>query len=322
MGKTLEQIYREASDLKRETPEAYYRRALQESADLGGTVQEIRQQAAAHFGEDVLITDPAEIARRKAFSDKARAKVVMDVVKVGSLYSVPHKDSWRPYSLLYDRANTVEAEKNNIEFEKFAGQKPSAEKGQYMFRRLYSLMNRCDADRVRTMKDMSDAELVENARDIIYANYLAGELATLTSQAGNPYQFSNWQMTQLKEYGDLFGAELGEAMFRLANIVSPCYPYVSPQKLMQLSDDTLAKVHSDEGVSPALADMASGITLTRYGMLEKQVANLENQLKAEGLDLRAPGVEFTSSKNKIVKNGYDYRLFFSGRISVYYGAQR
>ena len=180
MGKSLEKIYREASDLKREAPEAYYQRAVRESADLGGTPETIRQQATAYFGEDVLITDPAEIARRKAFSDNARAKVVMDVVKVGSLYSVPHKDNWRPYSLLYDRANTVEAEKNNIEFEKYAGQKPSAEKGQYMFRRLYSLMNRCDADRIRQMKDMSDAELVANARDIIYAITLSGELATLT----------------------------------------------------------------------------------------------------------------------------------------------
>ena len=183
MGKTLEQIYREAAFLKGETPEAYYRRALQESADLGGTVQEIRQQAAAHFGEDVLITNQAEISRRKAFSDAARAKVVMDAVKVGNAYNVPHQDAWRPYSLLFDHANTVEAEKNNIEFEKFAGQKPSAEKGQYMFRRLYSLMNRCDVDRVRQMKDMSDAELVENARDILYANNLAGELATQIGRA-------------------------------------------------------------------------------------------------------------------------------------------
>ena len=94
-------------------------------------------------------------------------------------------------------------------------------------------------------------------------------------------------------------------MFRLENIVNPCYPYVSPQKMMALSDGTLAKVHSDEEVSPVLADMASGITLTRYGMLEKQVATLENQLKAEGLDIRAPGVEFTDSVNKSTKDGYD-----------------
>ena len=307
MRKNLERIYKEASYLKRETPEAYYQRAVQENADLGGTVEEIRQQVTAYFGEDVLITDPAEIARRKAFSDNARTKVVMDTVQVGSLYTVPHKDSWRPYGLLYNRdTSSPDYVTDNIEFEKYAGQKPSAEKGQYMFRRLHSMMNRCDADRIRQIKDMSDAELVANARDIIYANTLAGELATLTQgKAGNPYQFSDWQLKQLTEYGNLFGAELGEIMFRLEAIVNPCYPYVSQQKMMALSDDTLATMHSDEEVSQALLDMVSGITLTRYGMLERQIATLENQLKAEGLDIRARGVEFTDSENTSTKDGYD-----------------
>ena len=307
MRKNLERIYNEATGLKRETPEAYYQRAVQESADLGGTPEEIQQHVTAYFGEDVLITDPAEIARRKAFSDNARAKVVMDVVQVGSLYAVPVKDDWRPYCLLYNHdQSSPDSVTDNIEFEKYAGQKPSAENGQYMFRRLYSMMNRCDADRIRQIKDMSDAELVANARDIIYANNLAGELATLTQEnKGNPYQFSDWQMKQLREYGNLFGAELGEIMFRLENIVNPCYPYVSQQKMMALSDDTLSTMHSAEEIPQALLDMVSGITLTRYGMLERQIAMLENQLKAEGLDIRAPGVEFTDNANKSTKDGYD-----------------
>ena len=278
-------------------PKVFYEQIYREYSDPEGELEDIHREAAEFLSPDLLITDQAESARRKAISDAARAAVLRSAIEI-AVERKPSADPWRAYGMLYDHNNTVEAERNNIDYEKFRGQPATPEKGQYMFRRFQDLMDRCPAERVREIKNMSDRDLIENAKDIIFANDLAAELNTLVTTDFKDYGFSESQLRQMREYSQLAGAELSEILFRMENIIHPLAPYIASEKLMKMDDEALSHASSEITNRP-LSEWATKMPMMRYGMLEQRLAELETQLKKEGLDLRAPGVKITDDQNNM-----------------------